>query len=511
MLVHLLAGLSNFPWLISLVVVLTALIYWAGVSSYSLISHVELPGPKPWPYVGNLIEAMCKLGGLHKAFMEYDKKYGKVYKMYLGREPIIVVTDVEMLKHILVKEFDKFRNRPEFLAGNAPLNKGLFGARDGDWRRARSILTPTFSASKLKEIVPIIEEAITFLLPKFDNFSKEEKSVDVSTAFGQFTLDVILSAGFGLKADIQTNPDPEMLQRILTVFSAPVYIRAFTMFPFFRQVRKVFHLNPIQHVPYLAKLAKEVLDLRKSGTPGRRDLVQLMLEAEEMTENGVKKLTEEEIIGQCIVFLVAGSETSGATLAFIAYYLAHHSEVQNKLLCEIDQAVSSRDHQSTYEFIQSLEYLDQVICEVLRLATVGYVNVRECMETCVIGGVEFPAGVSVYIPSFVVHRNPEFWPEPEKFDPDRFLPNEVSKRPAFSHMPFGLGPKQCIGIRLAQLELKMALVEILQRVKFVRGVDSTERLEFRAATILQPRDPVLVKVVARSRGNNNKNSNSNNP
>lgn len=78
-------------------------------------------------------------------------------------------------------------------------------------------------------------------------------------------------------------------------------------------------------------------------------------------------------------------------------------------------------------------------------------------------------------------------------------------------MPFGLGPKQCIGIRLAQLELKMALVEILQRVKFVRGVDSTERLEFRAATILQPRDPVLVKVVARSRGNNNNNSNSNNP
>ena len=178
MLADLVAGLPslNYGW-ISLLIIITALIYWMGVSSYSLISHVPLPGPKPWPYVGNLLEAIHKYGGLHKAFLEYDKKYGKVYKMYLGRDPIIVVTDLEILKHILVKDFDKFRNRPEFIAGNAPLNKGLFGARDDDWRRARSILTPTFSASKLKEIVPIIEEAIEILLPKFENFAKEGKFI----------------------------------------------------------------------------------------------------------------------------------------------------------------------------------------------------------------------------------------------------------------------------------------------------------------------------------------------
>ena len=88
--------------------------------------------------------------------------------------------------------------------------------------------------------------------------------------------------------------------------------------------------------------------------------------------------------------------------------------------------------------------------------------------------------------------------QPEKFDPDRFLPELVRKRPAFSYMPFGLGPKQCIGIRLAQMEMKMALIQILQRVKFAKKEDSTGELKFRAATILQPRSPVLVKVVARS-------------
>lgn len=272
------------------------------------------------------------------------------------------------------------------------------------------------------------------------------------------------------------------------------------MFPFFRQVRKIFHLSPIQHVPYFAKMAKSVLDLRRSGSVGRRDLVQLMLEVEQRAGNNneVRKLTDEEIIGQSIVFFVAGSETTGATLAFTAYYLAYHPDIQNKLLREIDDAVKSRGDESTYQFVQSLEYLERVLSEVLRLATVGYVNIRECMETCEIGGVEFPAGVGVSIPAFVIHRNADYWPEPEKFDPDRFLPELVRKRPAFSYMPFGLGPKQCLGIRLAQIEMKMALIEILQRVKFAKKEDSTGELKFRAATILQPRSPVLVKVVARS-------------
>ena len=91
--------------------------------------------------------------------------------------------------------------------------------------------------------------------------------------------------------------------------------------------------------------------------------------------------------------------------------------------------------------------------------------------------------------------------QPDKFDPDRFVPEEVEKRPAFSYLPFSLGPKQCIGLRMAQLEVKTALVKILQKVKFERGMDSTETLEFVAAVILQSREPVYVKVVARSRDN----------
>ena len=137
------------------------------------MSQVALPGPKPWPYFGNLIE-VARISGLHKAFVEYGKKYGKVYKMYMGRSPIITVANLEMLKHILVKNFDKFRNRPDAMKGNAPLDKGLFDARDEAWRKVRSILTPTFSALKLKELVPPIDDAVEILLGKLETFATKK-------------------------------------------------------------------------------------------------------------------------------------------------------------------------------------------------------------------------------------------------------------------------------------------------------------------------------------------------
>ena len=159
---------------ISLLFSITALIYWLGVSEFALIRQVPLPGPKPWPYFGNLIE-VARFGGLHKAFIEYGKKYGKVYKMYMGRSPIITVANLEMLKQILVKDFHKFQNTPDVMRGNAPMDKGLFDARDEAWRKVRSILTPTFSALKLKELIPLIDDAADILLGKLETSARNGK------------------------------------------------------------------------------------------------------------------------------------------------------------------------------------------------------------------------------------------------------------------------------------------------------------------------------------------------
>ena len=166
--------LTPFCGWISLLFFTAVFIYWLGVSEFALISHVPLPGPKPWPYVGNLIE-VTRYGGLHKAFVEYAKKYGKVYKMYMGRSPMITVADPEMLKHILVKDFEKLRNRPDFMRTNPPIESNLFAARDEQWKKVRSLLTPTFSSLKLRQILPIIEDAANVLVGKLERSADEGK------------------------------------------------------------------------------------------------------------------------------------------------------------------------------------------------------------------------------------------------------------------------------------------------------------------------------------------------
>lgn len=224
-----------------------------------------------------------------------------------------------------------------------------------------------------------------------------------------------MRAAFGLEAEIQTNPDPELVEKALTVFDVPVYIRALSMLPFYRHLTKLFNINQTKHVPYFVNLAKSMLEIRKNSSgAGRRDLVQLMLEArdENAAEDGCGKLTDDEVIAQSVVFLLAGSETTGVTLALTGYLLAHHPQIQDKLLNEIDDAVRSRSGDtSIYEFVQNLEYLDRVICEVLRHGSIGFGSVRQCMETCVIKGVQFPAGVAVNIPAYAIHRDPDIWPE----------------------------------------------------------------------------------------------------
>ena len=220
-----------------------------------------------------------------------------------------------------------------------------------------------------------------------------------------------MRSALGLESELQTNPDPELLQKVLTVFHVPLYIRALSMFPFWQRVKKLFDINPIQHVRYFERLGRQLLEIRKKSLSGRRDLFQLMLEAKEASVNGTQKLTDEEIIAQTIVILAAGFQSTAYTLAFTVYYLALHPDMQAKLRQEIVRAARSREDASTYDFVNGVEYLDRVIAEVLRLTPIEFVTVRQCNESCDIKGVHFPAGVTVFIPTYAVRHDPALWPK----------------------------------------------------------------------------------------------------
>lgn len=180
-------------WLVIVaVLVLLALVYWNGVKDFSLLTEIALNGPKPLPYVGNFLDVF-KYGGLHKTLLAYFKQYGRVYKMALGRKPTIVISDPEMVKQVTVKEFSKFRNRTPPLQLNPPLESGVFFARDATWKRIRTTLNPTFSAAKLKQVVPLLEKSSDKLAQKMHKFAETGKQNSSIRAANLEQLDLLLN------------------------------------------------------------------------------------------------------------------------------------------------------------------------------------------------------------------------------------------------------------------------------------------------------------------------------
>ncbi|XP_015747797.1 PREDICTED: cytochrome P450 3A41-like [Acropora digitifera] len=414
---QLLKNVSCSTWF-AILLGLLALLYWFGIRSYnSVLGNSALPGPRIWPWVGNLPD-LFKYGGFHKMLLNYFYKYGRVYKMCLGRSPSIVVTDPEIIKQITVKEFWKFPNRPLFVKPNPPLDAGLFAVRDETWRRIRNTLTPTFTASKLKQIVPIIDTASKKLTAKMQKCAEK----------GAFCI---------------------------------------------------------------------LHERRKKEFTGSKDLVQLMLKAHEENENGVSRLSEDEIMAQSITFFLAGFQTTGNTLTCTAYYLATHPEVQDRLIREIDELKETSGDMPLYDMVQKAGYMDQVICEVLRLSGPDFLLARQCEEDSIYKGIKFPKGIGVNIPTYALHRDPDLWDNPLEFNPDNFSPEAKEKRDPFAFLPFGVGPRQCIGMRLAMLEIKIGLLQVMQRFKFERAPETVGKLEQQAVLIMSPKETIYVKIKAR--------------
>ena len=315
--------------------------------------------------------------------------------------------------------------------------------------------------------------------------------------FSKLTLEAILSTAFGVDTNIQMGENTKTLEKAKALFEVPFMVRLIARLPFGRLLLKVMSSVRGNPAIYLGDVVKEIIKTRRQqGLAGRKDLLHLMMTAnEETTVDGVSKLSDEEIVAQSIIFLLAGYETSSNTLSFILYHLALNPDVQDKLRTEIKEAVESNTkRKSLYELAQNIEYLDCVIKESQRLCPAAPQVNRECCEDYDLNGIHIPAGTEIMIPIYVLHHDPNAWQNPEKFDPERFRGPAKDARHAFQFLPFGAGPRNCIGMRFALMEVKIALVRILMKYKFVASPETQVPLEIREGITLSAKDGVLIRV-----------------
>ncbi|KAG5845175.1 hypothetical protein ANANG_G00136040 [Anguilla anguilla] len=519
------------------------LLYWYSIFPYSVLARCGIRHPKPMPFYGNLF---LFRKGFFDAYTDLINTYGKVCGYYLGRRPVVVVADPDMLRQIMVKEFSLFPNRRTFGSSTKPMSDCLLMLKDERWKRVRSILTPSFSSSRMKEMVPLIHTATETLMGNLEGYAQSGESFDIHRCFGCFTMDVIASVAFGTQVDTQKNPDDPFVNHAQKFFS----------FTFFQPFMFLLMAFPFLLAPFVRFIPNKVRDQTNSffvtcirkiikqreeqpASQRRRDFLQLMLDArsskecvalehfdvvnqaDEQPASGSapspssspshqphpsedvparraqkRTMTEDEIVGQAFIFLLAGYETSSNTLAFVCYLLATHPECQARLQEEVDHFFSRHDV-ADYHSVQELKYLDMVISEALRLYPPGFKFARDVEQDRTVNGQFLPKGATLEIPAGYLHYDPQHWPEPKKFDPERFTAEARANRHPFVYLPFGAGPRSCVGMRLAQLEIKMALVHIFHKFTFLTCPETKVCLYLKSFTTLGPKNGIFVKIARR--------------
>jgi len=277
-----------------------------------------------------------------------------------------------MIKEILIKEFPKFHDR-KFMKLPEPYDRMLSVVPGQKWKDIRSTLSPTFSASKMKQMMPFMNEAIDTLLQKVDKISKTGEIVDFHRWLQSLTMEVILSTAFGVKAETQTVENDPFTEKAKKAMAPNPIFALMMLLPFGEHILKYlpdpFNMDAIGTVA--ANIIAERTKANGHSKAHRKDMLQLMLDAKE--ETGGEKIDNEDIQAQSLVFLLAGYETSSTTLGFVCYHLALDTHVQDKLGDEIDRMWPGDEETPSYDILHKMDYLDMVINEALRMYPPGFV------------------------------------------------------------------------------------------------------------------------------------------
>jgi cytochrome P450 len=357
---------------------------------------------------------------------------------------------------------------------------GLFTAHthEPNWRLAHDILHPAFAAEAMRRYHPLMLDVARELVAAWDAATGP---VDVAADMTRLTLETIGRAGFGYRFGSFERAEPHPFVTAMIRALRFAQLRSVKL-PF---VRRVFAGTAEQNqadIAVMTDLVDEVIATRRGSGEESRDLLGLML-TDGHPATG-ERLDPVNIRNQAITFVVAGHETTSGALSFALYYLMRHPELLAKARAEVDAVWGDREPE--FSDVAKLRYVRRVLDEAMRLWPTAPGYAREAREDVVLGGkYRMRKGDWVLVPLPLVHRDPAAWgPDPEAFDPDRFEPAAVKKRPAQAYKPFGTGERACIGRQFALHEAVLALGVVLQRYDF--DIDPAYELKIVESLTLKP-------------------------
>jgi len=393
-----------------------------------------------------------------------------------------------------------------------PLSGHLFLLPGKRWRNLRVKLSPTFTSGKMKMMFQTLVDCGQELGSILEKSASNEEIIEIKDILARYSTDIISSCAFGIQCNCLKNPDAEFRQWGRKIFEPSLRNSILSFIaqtvPKLLSMLKLNILDP-SISKYFRNMVEETVNYRERNNIKRNDFMHLLIQIKnkvkldeeidflEHNDHGTLDNNSSEeglsmncLAAQAFVFFLGGYETSSTTMTFCLYELALHQDIQDRLREETDDVLQKHDGKLTYESIQEMEYLDKVVSETLRKYPPLPILNRECNTDYKIPGtnVVLKKGMPTVIPIYAIQHDPKYYPEPERFDPERFNEDEKAKRHQYVYLPFGEGPRICIGMRFGLMQTKVGLVSLLS--KYQLSVSKKTPIPL----VLEPRSFVLSPV-----------------
>ncbi|XP_055697243.1 probable cytochrome P450 6a14 [Phlebotomus papatasi] len=397
--------------------------------------------------------------------------------IYYFTEPVAMITNLDLVKKILVKDFNYFQDSGAYLnEKDDPLSCQMFALSGPRWRSLRNKLSPTFTSGKMKMMHNTMVTVAVELQNYLEALADQKKTIEIRDIIARFTTDVIGNCAFGIECNSLKDPETEFRQIGRKVFESSYFgfLRNFFVMMFQDLSRMIkIKINRPEVTEFFMRVLKETTEYREKNNVKRNDFLSLLLQIKntgklEGDDTDLGKITFEELVAQTFLFFAAGFEGPSGAMTFSLYELARHQDIQDRARGEINKILVKYNGEYSYEACEEMKYLDQIINETLRMYPSLDSLFRQCVKDYQVPDSQhvIEKGTIVHVPIHSIQHDPEFYPNPENFDPDRFTEDNIRNRHHFAWLPFGEGPRNCIGKRFGLLQTKIGLAHMISKYRF---------------------------------------------
>ena len=443
------------------------------------------PSPPQRRIVGHLPAFMNDRIGL---IMKSLAEYGDVVKLSCPPATIHIIAHPEDVKTVLHDRYTHFsKGSPGFLKVKQLLGEGLLTSEGDLWRRQRRLAQPSFSRQRVARFATLMTETASRQIEGWQEHIETQRPLPVASEMMRLTLAIIGKALFG--ADL-SEKDAGVVERGIVTFLEHARKTTYRLIDLSWILPSKSQRQYEEAKKDLDALVYRIIERRRREGAEGYDLISMLLQATD-DETG-EGMSDEQLRDEVMTMIIAGYETTSTALAWIWTALSLHPGVARRWRRELQTVLG--DRLPTVTDLPELAYTEKVIKETMRLYPSAWSMSRLVVEDEVLSGYAIPAGSLVFVCPYAVHRHPEFWPNPEGFDPERFAPEAEEGRHRFAYLPFGAGPRNCIGQHFAMMELKLVLATIGQR--YALNLEPGHKIEVDPTVTLRPKGDLPMRVTA---------------